>query len=216
MTSSAYITGRQRYARPQGMLWSDTPGTLSNGIYVPSGYEKGSDLTNITTDDYFIILSDHNRSSISISNQRLEQRRRMINGTMRSNYIADKLTISTEWNNLPSRSYKLKPNFNQSTGLSTYDHGYGSLTASDSEYTADGGAGGVEMLDWYENHKGPFWVFLSYDKYNNFGDDNNARLHLGEYSQVIQMYLSSFSYNINKRGGNTMDLWNVSITLEEV
>lgn len=214
MATSGYITGRKRYARPQGMLWSDTPGILSNGIYVPSGYEKGSDLTGISTEDYFIILSDHNRQDINIQPQRIEQRRRMINGTMRSYHIADKLNISTSWNNLPSRSYKLTPVFDQTTGKSTYDHNYGS--GIDAEYTADGGAGGVEMLDWYENHKGPFWVFLSYDKYNNFGDDDNARLHLGEYSQVIQMYISNFNYNVIKRGGNTMDLWNINVSLEEV
>jgi hypothetical protein len=216
MASSAYMTGRKRYARPQAMLWSDTPGTISNGIYVPSGYEKGSDLTSITTEDYFIVLSDHNRSPINISTQRLEQRRRMINGTMRSYHIADKIAISTDWNNLPSRSYKLNPSFNQITGKSAYDHGYGSFTGSESEYTADGGAGGVELLDWYENHKDPFWVFLSYDKYNNFGDDNPARLHLAEYSQVVQMYIAGFNYSVVKRGGNNMDLWNISVSLEEV
>lgn len=216
MATSSYIAGRKRYARPQGMLWSDTPGTLSNGIYVPSGYEKGSDLTGITTDDYFIVLSDHNRSPINIGTQRIEQRRRMINGTMRSYHIADKLNISTDWTNIPSRSYKLKPTFNQTTGKSIYDHGYGSFIGSESEYTADGGAGGVEMLDWYENHKGPFWVFLAYDKYNNFGDDDNARLHLAEYSQIVQMYISNFNYTVVKRGGSNMDLWNINVSLEEV
>lgn len=214
MTTSAYLSGRKRYSRPQAMLWSDTPGTINNGIYVPSGYEKGSDLTGITTDDYFIVLSDHNRSEIGITPQRIEQRRRMINGTMRSYHIADKIAISTSWSLLPSRSYKLNPSFSQTTGKSLYDHAYGN--ASDAEYTADGGAGGVELLDWYETHTGPFWVFLSYDKYNNFGDDNPARLHLAEYSQIVQMYISNFSYSITKRGGNTSDLWNVSVSLEEV
>lgn len=221
MANSSYVTGRQRYKRPQAMLWSDTPGTLSNGIYVPSGYEKGSDLTSITTDDYFLILSDHNRADISVNPQRIEQRQRMINGTMRSYHVADKLTISTSWTSLPSRSYKLNPQFDQTTGKALYDHGYGSseplgTPVPDSEYTADGGAGGVEMLDWYENHKGPFWVFLAYDKYNNFGEDNPARLHLAEYNQVVQMYFANFSYTIAKRGGNTADHWNISVTLEEV
>ena len=216
MTNTNYMAGRKRYARPQAMLWSDTPGTLSNGIYIPSGYEKHSDLTGITTEDYFLILSDHNRADINVTQNRIEQRRRMANGTMRSYHIADKVTLSTSWNNLPSRSYKLEPKFNQSTGDAIYDHGYGSLTSSDLEYTADGGAGGVEMLDWYENHKGPFWVFLAYDKYNNFGNDDAARLHLAQYNQVIQMYVASFDYTIVKRGGNTSDLWNISVTLEEV
>ena len=29
------------------------------------------------------------------------------------------------------------------------------------------------------------------------------------------MFISNFDYTIEKRGGNTYDMWNVSITLEE-
>lgn len=215
MATEAYMSGRKRYARPQAMLWSDTPGTLDNGIYVPSGYEVNSDKTGITSTDSFLILSDHNRSEIGMSPIRIEQRRRMANGSMRSYHIADKLVLTTSWNMLPSRSYKLYANFNQTTGKSTYDHGYGSVTGSESEFTSDGGAGGVEMLDWYQNHTGPFWVFLSYDKYTNFGTDNNAHLHLAEYNQVLKMYITNFTYSVVKRGGSNMDLWNINVSLEE-
>jgi hypothetical protein len=215
MATEAYMSGRKRYARPQAMLWSDTPGTLDNGIYVPSGYEVNSDKTGITSTDSFLILSDHNRSEIGMSPIRIEQRRRMANGSMRSYHIADKLVLTTSWNMLPSRSYKLYANFNQTTGKSTYDHGYGSVTGSESEFTSDGGAGGVEMLDWYQNHTGPFWVFLSYDKYINFGTDNNAHLHLAEYNQVLKMYITNFTYSVVKRGGSNMDLWNINVSLEE-
>jgi hypothetical protein len=215
MTTTDYMAGRKRYARPHAMLWSDTPGTLSNGIYIPSGYEVNSDQTGITSDDSFIILSDHNRKELNMATQRIEQRKRMANGTMRSYHIADKRTLTTSWQMLPSRSYKLNANFNQTTGKSGYDHGYGSVVGSESEFTSDGGAGGVEMLDWYENHTGPFWVFLSYDKYNNFGTDNNAHLHLAEYNQVLQMYITNFDYSVVKRGGTNMDLWNINVSLEE-
>lgn len=216
MTTTSYMSGRKRYARPQAMLWSDTPGTLSNGIYIPSGYEVNSNKTGITSSDSFIILSDHNRKEINIATQRIEQRKRMANGTMRSYHIADKLVISTSWQMLPSRSYKLYANFNQTTGNSTADYVYGSATAAEQEFTSDGGAGGVELLDWYENHTGPFWVFLSYDKYNNFGSNDNAHLHLAEYNQVVQMYVTGFDYSVVKRGANNMDLWNVNVSLEEV
>jgi hypothetical protein len=231
MTTTDYMAGRKRYARPQAMLWSDTPGTLSNGIYIPSGYEVNSNRTGITSDDNFLILSDHNRKEINMSTQRIEQRKRMANGTMRSYHIADKRALTTSWQMLPSRSYQLNANFNQLTGKSPYDHGYGTAQGSDSEFTSDGGAGGVEMLDWYENHTGPFWVFLSYDKYNNFGTDNNAHLHLAEYNQVLQMYITSFDYSVVKRGqpfvngydenglpirSGGHDMWNVNVSLEEV
>lgn len=161
-------------------------------------------------DDSFIILSDHNRSEISISNQRIEQRQRMVNGGMRSYHIADKINISTSWNLLPSRGFAANPQFNQTTGKSIYNDEYFL------QYTADNGAGGVDMLSWYEEHKGPFWVFLSYDKYSNYGSDIDAYLHLPEYSQIVQMYISSFEYSIVKRGRFNYDMWNVSISLEEV
>ena len=83
MANSSYITGRQRYARPQAMLWSENSGTLSNGIYVPNGYEIGANTESVTDTsllNQFIILSDHNRSEISMQPQRIEQRQRTVNG----------------------------------------------------------------------------------------------------------------------------------------
>lgn len=164
--------------------------------------------TTSMLNDQFLILSDHNRSEINISNQRIEQRQRMINGSMRSYHIADKININTSWTLLPSRSFESDPQFNQTTGASIYDE------FVQDQYTADNGAGGVEMLDWYESHQGPFWVFLSYDKYSNFS--TNSRFQLGAYSQIVQMYISSFDYSIVKRGRTNYDMWNISVSLEEV
>ena len=211
MATSGYITGRKRYQRPQGILWSNNAGTLSNGLYVPTGYEIGADIgaeTNASLIDQFLILSDHNRSEIRFSPKRLEQRQRTINGRMRSYHVADKLEISWSWDNLPSRSYSESPEF-ASTGLSA-------LKGTQSEYTADGGAGGVDILDWYETHTGPFWMFLAYDKYTNFKNTEDAYAHLHQYNQVIQVYISDFNYTVVKRGANNHDLWNISVTLEEV
>lgn len=211
MATSGYITGRKRYQRPQGILWSNNPGTLSNGLYVPTGYEIGADIgfeTNPALIDQFLILSDHNRSEIKFSPKRLEQRQRTINGRMRSYHIADKLDISWSWENLPSRSYSQSPEFG-SNGLSV-------LKGSQSEYTSDGGAGGVDILDWYESHTGPFWMYLAYDKYSNFNNTQNPYAHIDQYNQIIQVYISDFNYTVVKRGATIHDLWNISVTLEEV
>lgn len=213
MASSSYMAGRRKYARPQAMLWSENSGTLTNGLYVPNGYEINSDTgaeADTTLFNQFLILSDDNRDPISMSPTRIEKRERMINGRMRSYHIADKLTISTNWTLLPSRSHYTNPDFNSTTGKSAY-------TGNNSfEYTSDGGAGGVEILDWYENHKGSFWVFLSYDKYSNFGKDDPAYGHLGQYNELVEVFFSNFNYSIEKRGGSNFDLWNISVTLEEV
>lgn len=211
MTTSTYLTGRKRYQRPQAILWSENSGTLSGGLYIPNGYEVGAD-TGVETDtslfNQFLILSDHNRSEINISTQRIESRKRTINGRMRSYHIADKLGFSFSWTNLPSRAYNTKAMF-ESSGLSD-------LKGSTNEYTADGGAGGVEVLDWYNNHQGPFWMFLSYDKYSNFGKDAEDFNHLNQYNEIVQVYFSNLDYSIVKRGGSNHDLWNISVSLEEV
>jgi hypothetical protein len=217
------------------MVWCDEePSRDENGNFVPVGYEIGSDTTNFLEEELlqsFIILSDHNRSQIGITNQRIEQRQRMASGTMRSFFIADKLTIDTSWSMLPSRSFRDYPNFNNintnigkpqlfaqpySGGAEVPAVPSGSKFYPQEQYTADGGAGGGEMLDWYENHTGPFWVLLSYDKYNNFGTDNAARQKLGQYSDARQMYISNFNYSIIKRGKSNFDMWDISVTLEEV
>lgn len=209
MATANYMVGRKKYTRPQAIAWSNNPGTLNGGIYIPTGQEVGADpsLTEGGLNE-FLILSDHNRSELAFNPTRIEQRERMINGNMRSYHIADKLNISWSWTNLPSRAYADVAYFD-STGASGMDN-------TPISYTVDGGAGGVELLDWYETHKGPFWMFLAYDKYNNFGKESADMSHLPEYNQIIQVYFSNFTYDVVKRGRANHDLWNVSVTLEEV
>jgi hypothetical protein len=211
MATAAYLTGRRRYKRPQALLWSENPGTLSNGVYLPTGYEVQGNFAASTDPDLinqFLILSDHNRGELNFTPTRIEQRQRTINGRMRSYHIADKLTMSVSWTNLPSRSYFQDAGF-LATGLSPDKKTTG-------EYTADGGAGGVELLDWYENHTGPFWMFMAYDKYSNFGKTDADYTHLAQYNQIVQVYIADFNYSVVKRGGANHDLWNISVTLEEV
>ena len=210
MATAAYVSGRKRYQRPQAILWSENAGTLTDGLYVPTGQEIGavSSLT-IGGTDQFLILSDHNRSEMSFNSERIEKRERTINGRMRSYHIADKLTMSVSWNMLPSRGYSGLPNFNESTGVSPSE---GSTT----EYTADGGAGGVELLDWYETHQGPFFMYLAYDKYTNLEGQAYEYTGLNRYNQIIEVYFADFNYSVVKRGATNHDLWNISVTLEEV
>jgi hypothetical protein len=44
MATAAYLTGRRRYQRPQALLWSENAGTLVDGVYLPTGYEIGSEV----------------------------------------------------------------------------------------------------------------------------------------------------------------------------
>lgn len=212
MVSSNYMLGRVKWARPQALLFSNDAGTLDNGIFVPQGSVEGQD---------FIILSDHGRGEINLTQNRIENRLRTINATMRSYHTADKLNLSCSWSNIPSRSFSNAVTFD-SDGKPVYDlvdqeyyeNGLPKSGTVTTEYTVDGGAGGVEMIEWYENHPGPFYVYLSYDKYTNFNTDKYN--HLNQYSQVLHMYFASFDYNVIKRGATNYDMWNISLTLEEV
>ena len=215
MATAAYMTGRKRYQRPEAVLWSNNSGTLTSGLYLPNGFEVGAvvpDGTNQNLIDQFLILSDNNRSEINFNKERIETRQRTINGRMRSYHIADKLNISWSWNMLPSRAYCEVADFD-ADGISPYKNQIG-------EFTTDGGAGGVAILDWYNSHPGPFWMYLAYDKYSNFktdGEITDASFgHLEQYNEIIEVYFADFSYTVVKRGGSTYDFWNINVTLEEV
>jgi hypothetical protein len=209
MASQAYKAGRQKYARPQAMLWSNNPPQILSNEYIPIGYEIGSNTPGTTKlSNDFLILSDHNRQPLDFKNNRIETRKRMINGQMRAYHVADKLQINVSWDNLPSRGFASKALFNNETGES-------SLAQAD-QFTVDGGAGGIEMLDWYETHTGSFWVYLSYDKYNQFSpEDTDRYTRLGQYAYAIKMFVSSFDYTVQKRGNAGHDLWNIQLSLEE-
>lgn len=195
MANLAYLANRKKYIRPQAVIWMDATVNLSNIDISGTEYQD------------FLILSDHNRSEISFATQRIENRQRMINGTMRSYHTADKLQISWNWNMLPSRSFNKDPQFNAQ----------GIISASGSvpiDYTVDGGAGGREILQWYNDHPGAFYMMLSYDTYNNVSNQDQYD-QLSKYNQVIPVYFSQFDYTVAKRGGTNHDLWNISVALEE-
>jgi len=197
MITSDYLAGRNKYGRPQAMLFSDNPGTLDNGFYVPQGVEG----------EEFIILSDHNRDPIRFQTQRIEEKVRTINGRMRSYHIADKLSISTSWKALPSRAASTELVIDPESGQTL-------IGANDLAYTADGGAGGVDLLNWYETHQGSFWVFLAYDKLTNFESDRYNKL--AQYNEIIEVFFDDFQYDVTNRGRATHDFWDVSLSLEEV
>ena len=205
MAIGAYLEGRKKYQRPQGLLFSDNPGYLDNGLYVPEGSERTGE---------FIILSDDNRQPIDFRANRIESRKRMINGRMRSYHIADKVSISCSWDMLASRSSSAPERFEETTGES--------ILQNATSYTSDRGAGGVEILDWYNMHKGSFWVFLAYDQYKNFDtiteDDQSYADYskMGQYNEIVEVFFDSFDYSVVSRGGSTHDFWNISFTLEEV
>lgn len=61
-------------------------------VYLP----KGSLVTLNGT-----AITEHNRAPVAVTVERIENARRMANGTMRKYFIADKRSWSTSWSDLP-------------------------------------------------------------------------------------------------------------------
>jgi hypothetical protein len=237
MATQQYMNNRKRYSRPQAVLFADNAPVFVNGVARPPGFELSSEYgTTDISENSFIILSDHNRGPINISSNRFENRQRMVNAQMRSFYVSEKRTIELSWERLPSRAYATNPDFSQTTGLpdiitsASVDDDSNSATPNqtrsiassgspyfaDQQYTVDGGAGGAEILAWYQTHRVPFWVYLAYDNFATYGYDDANYGKLANYTDFYFMYVTSFNYSIEKRGAGNFDMWNISITLEEV
>lgn len=187
MTTAEYLNGRKQYQRPQGMLWSvngaNTSIQTSTGLLIPDGIEHNA---NSGLSPSFLILTDDNRSPIDFSIDRIQQRKRMVNGRMRSFHIADKLNLSVSWDMIPSRSFIGDPDFNTTTGTANF-------SASNQKYTTDGGAGGNEILSWYEDHTEPFYVFLAYDKYPNVLKTATITAAIGNGTSTVYTANNKFS-----------------------
>lgn len=188
--SELYLSGRRKWGRPQAMIWSDKRFVLVNGGYVPQDSSiEGAD---------FIVITDHARSALNLSPERIESRSRMINGTSRSHHVADKLSLSTEWSLLPGRISLTPAEFDRVTG---------ERISGGEAYVADEASSATDLIDWYRDHPGPFWVYLSYDK----GSETDTMI---KYSSESHMYFSNFTSSLSKRG--LYDMWDISVSLGEV
>lgn len=142
--------------------------------------------------DEYIYLTDDGRAEMSVSSVRIETRERMINGTMRTWHVADKKTFSTSWTNIPSRAR---------------DEDGGPIISETYGNAGTHWAAGSELLDWYDSHTGGFWALMIYDRENNYDS-------IYSYDLVNVTFLE-MSHSVQKRG-KTSDLWNMSMSLEEV
>lgn len=82
-------------------------------------------------------VTDHNRTPISISVERIENKQRMANGTLRRYSVAKKHTFTTSWDMLPSKN-----------GVS------GAMG------TADGGWAGMDIENFHNRTNGAFQMQL--------------------------------------------------------
>ncbi len=90
----------------------------------------GSYLTNQIMYWDNLKVSDHGRSPLEVSPEKIERKDRMVRGTMRKYHVATKRTWSTSWDMLPTLSAEV----------------------------VDGGMTGPEMKDFYDSTTGPFTI----------------------------------------------------------
>lgn len=80
-------------------------------------------------------VTDHNRSALSVSYERLEETLRTQNGTLRKYHRADKRSLSCSWDNVPENN----------------------------THTVDSGMGVEELETFYLANPGVFTVTVTYD-----------------------------------------------------
>lgn len=82
-----------------------------------------------------LFASDHNRSALSVSYERIESTVRTQRGFLRRYFVADKRTISCSWSSLPEND----------------------------SYTVDSNMGAEELETFYLTNPGAFNVTVTYD-----------------------------------------------------
>lgn len=182
----ANVTISQKWTRPSLMIFSDSEpsaSVASAGIWDIAGIAGAM--------DGYIYLSDDNRSDLQVSVDRIEYKRRMINGRMRSYHVADKRSYSVSWQSFPSSNLYISENKNS--------------------YSA-AWAAGQEIVNWYNAHPDSFWMLLVYDTPNPQG---SGSIPLKYEIEKRNVFFESFSYNVITRG-TLHDHWDMSMSLVEV
>lgn len=131
-------------------------------------------------------LTDHNRESLKVSYEEIEEVERTVDGTLRFHHNASKMKLGVEWRDLPA----------------------------DAAATVDGYLSGKDMLDIYKNNKGSFYIEI-YNRDSARKDSSGPGIKkLVRFSEFNYNVIKR-NYVISETGVLT-DLWAVSVTFEEV
>lgn len=139
-------------------------------------------------------LSDHNRSSLDEDIERIENKKRMADGTLRRYSVVKKRTFSVSWDLLPS-----------------------SNAVAGSFKTVDGGMAGEDLERINNTINVPMRMVLRRGSAINLTlpTVTDAQLPYQDANfYICNVMITDFSKEVVKRG--KIDLWNVSLILEEV
>lgn len=141
-----------------------------------------------------IKVTDHGRSPLSENIERIENRQRMADGTLRRYTVAKKRSWSCSWKNIPSDN-------DVAGGMKT----------------VDGGMAGDDIENWVRDTDGIFRMILRRGSAVDMVAPNPAE-GLIPYNDgnfyIVNVMVTEFDKEVTKRG--RVDLWDLSITLEEV
>ena len=139
-------------------------------------------------------VTDHGRQALDQSVEMIGTDKRMIDGTLRRQYIGRKRQWTVNWDNLPSTN-------NAAGGMKS----------------ADGHMSGEDIEEFYRNTPGKFRMILRRGSAISLADPappESALPYEDDNFYVVNVMFTDFSKQTVKRG--IVDLWNVSVTLEEV
>jgi hypothetical protein len=139
-------------------------------------------------------VTDHGRSPLTMSAERVGVDKRMANGTLRRQFVTNKRTWGMSWENLPSRN-------GVSGGMST----------------ADGGMSGSEIENFYFANPGKFRLVLRRGSAVGVTTPNpleSALPYEDANFYICNVMFTEFTREVRKRG--IVDLWAITATLEEV
>ncbi len=139
-------------------------------------------------------VTDHGRQPLTMVTERIGTDKRMVDGTLRRQHISNKRTWTVNWENLPSRN-----------------------DVTNAMETVDGGMSGTDIETFYQSNSGSFRMVLRRGSAIDIVSPNPAESALPYENTnfyVVRVMITEFTKDVVKRG--KIDLWNVSVTLEEV
>lgn len=139
-------------------------------------------------------VTDHGRQALNQTVEMIGTDKRMIDGTLRRQFISRKRQWTVNWENLPSTN-----------------------TAVGGMKSADGHMSGEDIEEFYRNAHGKFRMILRRGSAIAEVDPNPSEASLpfeDDNFYVVNVMFTDFSKEVTKRG--IVDLWNVSVTMEEV
>lgn len=141
-------------------------------------------------------ITDHGRGPLNMSTERIGTDRRMADGTLRRFHIKNKRTWTISWENLPSTN-------SSTTGIKT----------------VDGGWSGEQIESFYQTTPGKFRMVLKRGSAAGLTPPAGATTAGAPFEDAnfygVDVMITDFSKEVVKRG-QSVDLWSVNVTLEEV